>query len=85
MHVCTCAAVHKRERPPIPADCPAGYAELMQSCWQNDAPQRPSFKDVLTSLQAQYSELRAGKAKVGSAAAAGAAIAPVPGPAAAAQ
>ena len=61
-----CGAVHKRERPPIPADCPADYTELMQRCWQNDAALRPTFKDVLASLQAQFSVLRAGRPKRGS-------------------
>jgi serine/threonine protein kinase len=56
-------AVHKRERPPIPADCPADYTDLMQRCWQNDAALRPTFKDVLASLQAQFCVLRAARPK----------------------
>lgn len=76
----SCVAVHKRERPPIPADCPADYTELMQRCWQNDAALRPTFKDVLASLQAQFSVLRAGRPKRGSATATAAAATPVPNP-----
>ena len=76
-------AVHKRERPPIPADCPADYTELMQRCWQNDAALRPTFKDVLASLQAQFSVLRAARPKRGPATPgppAAPAASPAPGP-----
>jgi Protein tyrosine and serine/threonine kinase len=76
-------AVHKQERPPIPADCPADYTELMQRCWQNDAALRPTFKDVLASLQAQFSVLRAGRPKRGPATPgppAAPAASPAPGP-----
>ena len=38
-------------RPPRPAGCPAGYVELMESCWQRDASRRPGFLHILSLLE----------------------------------
>jgi len=38
-------------RPPIPADCPPAYAQLMRDCWESDPQKRPSFADILTRLE----------------------------------
>eukprot|EP01119_Soliformovum_irregulare_P016349 TRINITY_DN4710_c0_g2_i3.p1 TRINITY_DN4710_c0_g2~~TRINITY_DN4710_c0_g2_i3.p1 ORF type:complete len:1173 (+),score=432.27 TRINITY_DN4710_c0_g2_i3:488-3520(+) len=44
-------------RPQIPDDVPASYADLMRSCWHQDSSQRPSFKKIVTSLNAIREEL----------------------------
>jgi len=37
-------------RPPIPKNCPADYAHLMEDCWQYSAKDRPTFNHILKSL-----------------------------------
>eukprot|EP00884_Botryococcus_braunii_P009548 jgi/Botrbrau1/18595/Bobra.0367s0037.1 len=46
------------DRPPIPANCPPQYFELMQSCWATDPAGRPTFPEVMQSLQKVWQELR---------------------------
>ncbi|XP_025420103.1 mitogen-activated protein kinase kinase kinase 9 isoform X3 [Sipha flava] len=35
---------------PIPSTCPQPFKELMEACWYSDSHMRPSFDDILTSL-----------------------------------
>ncbi|XP_022172420.1 mitogen-activated protein kinase kinase kinase 10 isoform X2 [Myzus persicae] len=35
---------------PIPSTCPQPFRELMEACWHSDSHMRPSFEDILTSL-----------------------------------
>ena len=44
--------VFSGHKPDVPADVPAGYNELMEECWAKDPAKRPSFKSVLSRLQA---------------------------------
>eukprot|EP00026_Physarum_polycephalum_P000670 Phypoly_transcript_00671.p1 GENE.Phypoly_transcript_00671~~Phypoly_transcript_00671.p1 ORF type:complete len:807 (+),score=131.97 Phypoly_transcript_00671:1680-4100(+) len=37
-------------RPPIPADCPAPYKELMTRCWAIDPEQRPGWSEIVATL-----------------------------------
>ena len=39
------------KRPQIPNDCPPLYAELMSECWSADPEARPSFTDIVITLQ----------------------------------
>ena len=34
-------------RPPLPAYCPADYAELVQRCWATGPSLRPPFDEIL--------------------------------------
>eukprot|EP01117_Protostelium_nocturnum_P011694 TRINITY_DN4256_c3_g1_i11.p1 TRINITY_DN4256_c3_g1~~TRINITY_DN4256_c3_g1_i11.p1 ORF type:complete len:1743 (-),score=580.06 TRINITY_DN4256_c3_g1_i11:39-5267(-) len=43
------AIVHGK-RPPIPSDVPPVYRDLMEECWRQEAPRRPTFKVVLAKL-----------------------------------
>ena len=47
--------VTRDERPPIPADCPTVYAQLICDCWKQDPLQRPSFGQILQRLEAMTS------------------------------
>eukprot|EP01117_Protostelium_nocturnum_P007651 TRINITY_DN2744_c0_g1_i3.p1 TRINITY_DN2744_c0_g1~~TRINITY_DN2744_c0_g1_i3.p1 ORF type:complete len:746 (+),score=216.81 TRINITY_DN2744_c0_g1_i3:138-2240(+) len=38
-------------RPPIGADCPVPYAQLMRDCWQKEYDMRPSFGEILHRLE----------------------------------
>lgn len=38
------------ERPRIPEDTPANIAQLIKECWDGDYTKRPSFKDIVISL-----------------------------------
>ena len=42
-------------RPEVPADCDAGWASLMQRCWHNRAPSRPSFSEICRELETMVS------------------------------
>ena len=46
------AVVNRMERPPIPADCPPEYADLVRACWAQDAADRPSFSEVIETIKA---------------------------------
>ncbi|XP_025192427.1 mitogen-activated protein kinase kinase kinase 10 isoform X3 [Melanaphis sacchari] len=35
---------------PIPSTCPQPFRELMEACWHSDSHMRPSFEDILASL-----------------------------------
>ncbi|XP_050520331.1 mitogen-activated protein kinase kinase kinase 10-like isoform X2 [Daktulosphaira vitifoliae] len=35
---------------PIPSTCPHPFRELMEACWHSDSHMRPSFEDILKSL-----------------------------------
>ena len=39
------------ERPPIPADCPARLANLIQRCWDGNPRNRPEFHDICKELR----------------------------------
>jgi serine/threonine protein kinase len=45
------AVITRQERPPIPAACPAPYAQLVRDCWQSDDAARPSMDEVCARLQ----------------------------------
>ncbi|KAG5178782.1 kinase-like domain-containing protein, partial [Tribonema minus] len=45
------AVITRRERPRLPAACPAPLAQLIQQCWQHDPSVRPSFDDVVRRLE----------------------------------
>ena len=46
-------AIHKGERPPIPPEAPLYIQQLMQSCWEHDPHDRPTFEQI---LQVGYSD-----------------------------
>lgn len=39
-----------------PSDCPKEVSTIMLNCWQVDPNQRPTFSDLISKLQAVYSE-----------------------------
>jgi len=43
---------HEGLRPNIPFDCP--WADIMQSCWRQDALDRPTFHHILVKLSSMY-------------------------------
>ncbi|XP_061142891.1 mitogen-activated protein kinase kinase kinase 20 isoform X1 [Syngnathus typhle] len=43
--------VEKEERLTIPSGCPASFAELMRDCWMTDPKDRPTFKQILSTLE----------------------------------
>ncbi|XP_022086324.1 uncharacterized protein LOC110976918 isoform X2 [Acanthaster planci] len=45
-------AVQKKKRPDIPESCPQPLRCLIKSCWEHKPNKRPSFKDILISLEA---------------------------------
>ncbi|XP_033636072.1 mitogen-activated protein kinase kinase kinase 20-like [Asterias rubens] len=44
------AVVEKNERLTIPSTCPEKLANLIQPCWETDPKKRPSFKEILKTL-----------------------------------
>ena len=42
--------VERDHRLPIPNGCPPVLSSLMQICWQRDPKDRPTFKDILATL-----------------------------------
>lgn len=44
--------VFSGHKPDLPADLPADYEALMEECWAKDPAKRPSFKSILSRLQA---------------------------------
>ena len=44
--------VFSGHKPDVPGDMPAEYRGLLEECWAKDATKRPSFKCVLSRLQA---------------------------------
>ena len=38
------------KRPVFPEDVPEGYKALAETCWCEDASERPSFRDILHTL-----------------------------------
>ena len=46
------AKAMQRLRPEVPASVPRDVRALMTACWAHDASVRPSFKDIVTSLDA---------------------------------
>jgi serine/threonine protein kinase len=43
-------AVQAGKRPEIPKTVPKSYADLIESCWQQDGKKRPSIKEILSCL-----------------------------------
>jgi hypothetical protein len=39
------------ERPPVPADMPPAYAELMQRCWAQEPFNRPTCDEIVRDLK----------------------------------
>ncbi|XP_056390786.1 mitogen-activated protein kinase kinase kinase 20 isoform X2 [Hyla sarda] len=48
--------VEKNERLTIPSCCPRSFAELMRHCWEADAKKRPSFKQIISSLESMSND-----------------------------
>lgn len=46
------AVREQKLRPPLPAGCDRGFAELLQACWHDLLERRPSFVKVLGKVQA---------------------------------
>ena len=44
--------LQKDLRPTIPSDTPDPFANLMRRCWDRNPKIRPSFKQILTELNA---------------------------------
>ncbi|XP_062499243.1 probable LIM domain-containing serine/threonine-protein kinase DDB_G0287001 [Corticium candelabrum] len=49
-------AVERGERPVVPDDCPEEYSTVMQACWAERARKRPSFSEVVSSLENMHVE-----------------------------
>jgi len=45
------AVREQKLRPPLPADCPPGFGELLQACWHDEPEQRYPFTRVLGKMQ----------------------------------
>ena len=43
--------VEKGERLTIPSSCPHAFADLMRACWQLDSTLRPTFHELLASIE----------------------------------
>ncbi|XP_061648339.1 mitogen-activated protein kinase kinase kinase 20 isoform X1 [Phyllopteryx taeniolatus] len=48
--------VEKEERLTVPSGCPASFAELMRDCWMTDPKTRPTFKQILSTLEAMAND-----------------------------
>ncbi|XP_054643748.1 mitogen-activated protein kinase kinase kinase 20 isoform X2 [Dunckerocampus dactyliophorus] len=48
--------VEKEERLTIPSGCPASFAELMRDCWSTDPKGRPTFKQILSTLESMSND-----------------------------
>jgi hypothetical protein len=47
------------QKPPVDRGAmPAGFRDLLESCWENDPAARPSFREILTRLRQLLSEER---------------------------
>ena len=46
------AVREQKLRPPLPADCPAGFGALLEDCWHDEPEMRHAFAAVLGKLQA---------------------------------
>lgn len=54
------AKVAEGYRPPLPADAPPGFNEVLQECWQEDANLRPSAADLLVKMEDVYTRFLGG-------------------------
>jgi len=45
------AVLSKQMRPPLPPNCPAPLAQLIQSCWHQDPNKRPSFPEIMKMIE----------------------------------
>jgi serine/threonine protein kinase len=50
-------------RPSVPVDCPSGYAELMQACWDGDPKRRPQFEEIIRRLRKINSALHSARSR----------------------
>uniref|UniRef100_A0A8C5WFA1 Protein kinase domain-containing protein n=1 Tax=Leptobrachium leishanense TaxID=445787 RepID=A0A8C5WFA1_9ANUR len=48
--------VEKNERLTIPSSCPRSFAVLMRQCWEADAKERPSFKQIISNLESMSND-----------------------------
>jgi len=48
------AVARSAKRPDIPASCPNDIAQMLDSCWHQEAAQRPPFRDVRIFLEQQH-------------------------------
>eukprot|EP00798_Chlamydomonas_sp_ICE-L_P014007 gene14007-biopygen23103 len=55
-HQVTHAVVNDGKRLPLPGDLNADIGKLIKSCWEEDFQMRPSFRDILKTLD-EFSEL----------------------------
>lgn len=46
------AVLNQGLRPTIPKECPPSLAKLMRSCWDSDPSRRPSFSELVPTLEA---------------------------------
>nr|XP_061826614.1 mitogen-activated protein kinase kinase kinase 20-like [Nerophis lumbriciformis] len=53
--------VEKEERLTIPSGCPASFAELMRDCWRTDPKERPTFKQILSTLESMWNDSQLSK------------------------
>merc|ERR1719502_1353609 len=45
------AVAKEAKRPPIPADCSDSLQHMLNQCWHQDAPKRPSFRRICSALR----------------------------------
>ncbi|XP_072039079.1 uncharacterized protein [Amphiura filiformis] len=48
----------KKERLPIPEDCPRPIKDLMKQCWKTDWKKRPSIEEIISVIKAAAKETR---------------------------
>ena len=58
------SAIVRGMRPPVPAGMPAVLRGLLERMWAQDAPQRPSVRDVIAELTGSEDDIRAALAEV---------------------
>ncbi|XP_027338479.1 serine/threonine-protein kinase HT1-like [Abrus precatorius] len=49
------AVSHKNARPPMPAECPWAFRDLINRCWSSNPDKRPHFDEIVSILE-YYSE-----------------------------
>lgn len=57
------AKVAEGYRPPLPADAPPGFNEILQMCWQEDSNLRPSAGDLLVKMDEVHTRFLGGSSR----------------------